>query len=254
MESYKIIITMLEKFEWNLILYNKYYLALFILICFGFISQFFILFFKTIARGIAYKTKTKIDDKVIEAIEWPFIYLILYFGIANSVQALQITPFILGFLIKLIFSIIVLFIVYAVFNLIKIFIEYLGNEYFILKNPKFEKEIVPFFTKIARIFSYIIIFLWISSLWGLNIIPYLASLGIIGFAVGLAIKDILANVIAGIVILADSNYNIDDQITYCLNKGKIIEIGLRATKLLTDDSELIIIPNSKFINEVIKKR
>lgn len=91
--------------------------------------------------------------------------------------------------------------------------------------------------------------------WHFDVTGWLASAGIIGVAVGFGAKDTMANLFAGVGILADNTYKLGDFLL--LNsgeRGRVTDIGLRSTRLLTQDEMEIIVPNSamataKIINE-----
>ena len=95
----------------------------------------------------------------------------------------------------------------------------------------------------------------VFSIWNVDMTALLAGAGIGAMAIGMAAKDTLSDMIAGILILIDRPYSVGD-IVYVKNnlKGKVITIGLRNTRLLTKNNVEIIVPNSsmgtsKIINE-----
>ena len=71
---------------------------------------------------------------------------------------------------------------------------------------------MPLFDNLGKIIIFIgaIYFIFIS--WGINVTGWLASAGILGIVLGLAAKDTLANLFAGIFIMADSPYKEGDYI------------------------------------------
>ena len=91
--------------------------------------------------------------------------------------------------------------------------------------------------------------------WNIEVTAWLASAGIVGIALGLAARDTLSNVFAGVSIVADSPYKTGDFIILDTGeRGVVTHIGLRSTRLLTRDDVEITIPNgvlgnSKIINE-----
>ena len=91
--------------------------------------------------------------------------------------------------------------------------------------------------------------------WHIDPTGWIASAGIIGLALSFAAKDTLANLFAGVFILADAPYKIGDFIILdSKERGRVTNIGIRSTRLLTRDDIEIIIPNavmgnSKIINE-----
>ncbi|MEM7581823.1 MAG: mechanosensitive ion channel family protein [Acidobacteriota bacterium] len=88
--------------------------------------------------------------------------------------------------------------------------------------------------------------------WHVSVSGWLASAGIAGLAIGLAAKDTLANLFAGISILADSPFAVGDFIVLETGeRGEIIRIGIRTSRMLTRDDLEIIIPNSVLANSKI---
>jgi len=91
--------------------------------------------------------------------------------------------------------------------------------------------------------------------WDLNVGPWMASAGVLALAIGFAAKDSLANLFGGLFVIMDSPYKIGDFINLDSGeRGQVIKIGLRSTRLLTRDDVEITIPNatiatSKIINE-----
>ncbi len=81
--------------------------------------------------------------------------------------------------------------------------------------------------------------------WHIDVGAWLASAGIVGVAVGLAAQDSLANYFAGVFIIADAPYKLGDVITLDDGtRGKVIDIGLRSTRIHTRDGVEINVPNS----------
>ncbi len=92
----------------------------------------------------------------------------------------------------------------------------------------------------------------VLAIWQINLTPFLASAGVIGIIVGLAAKDTLGNFFGGISVFLDRPFRRGDYIV--LNsgeRGKVIDIGLRSTRILTRDDVLISIPNSVIVNTKI---
>lgn len=78
---------------------------------------------------------------------------------------------------------------------------------------------------------------------GINVTALVAGLGLTGFAVGFALKDILSNLISGILIMVYQPFRTTDHITVKGIAGEVAEINLRYTAIQTEDSK-ILVPNS----------
>jgi small conductance mechanosensitive channel len=108
---------------------------------------------------------------------------------------------------------------------------------------------------IARSIYFVTIFIGILvalSAVNVNVTTLIASLGVAGFALGFALKDILENFIAGILLLFARPFEMQDQVTVDGHEGTVVDIQIRTTSLRTYSGEIVLIPNSKvFTNAVI---
>ena len=152
---------------------------------------------------------------------------------------------ILGLLPTLIFSltIFILFWVSAVFS--QFLIIRLANK------RNLDKELLFLISRIVKI--GLIVFGIITSLgtFGINVSAMVAGLGLTGFALGFALKDVVSNLIAGSIILLHRPFKLNDEINIVGHEGKVIKIDLRYTTIESDDKK-ILIPNSiLFTKEII---
>ncbi len=90
---------------------------------------------------------------------------------------------------------------------------------------------------------WIVAVIMILPEFGINVAPILASLGLVGLAVGMAAKDILTDFIAGVFIIFEGGYNIGDEVEIAGFSGKVLEISLRRTILRNDDGVICAVPN-----------
>ena len=86
---------------------------------------------------------------------------------------------------------------------------------------------------------------------GINVGALIASLGLVGFAIGFALKDAISNFLAGVLILIYRPFKRDDFITITAHKGIVIDIDLRYTMLDTEN-ETILVPNAFLFSNVVK--
>jgi MscS family membrane protein len=103
------------------------------------------------------------------------------------------------------------------------------------------------------VFALAIYFLFLA--WNIDVTAWLASAGIVGLALSFAAKDTLSNLFAGVSIIMDSPYKTGDFIILDTGeRGLVTDIGLRSTRILTQDDVEITVPNGiigngKIINE-----
>lgn len=70
-------------------------------------------------------------------------------------------------------------------------------------------------------------------------------------AFGFALKDLVGSMIAGFILLFDRPFQVGDRVSFGDIYGEIKSIGLRSVRLTTLDDNLVTIPNSKFLTEVV---
>ncbi|MDQ1591338.1 MAG: hypothetical protein QOG71_1965 [Pyrinomonadaceae bacterium] len=107
---------------------------------------------------------------------------------------------------------------------------------------------------LSRVYYYgILIFGTVTALGasGMNVSTLVTGLGLTGFALGFALKDVLSNLLSGIMLLLYRPFNIGDRIRMGEYEGIIETIRMRDTLVRAVDGRLIVIPNTKLITEVV---
>lgn len=74
--------------------------------------------------------------------------------------------------------------------------------------------------------------------------------GTIAVATGFAMKDVMASLVAGVMIMLDRPFQVGDRISFGGQYGDVVAIGLRSVKLQTLDDSTVTIPNNMFMNQV----
>tara|TARA_B100001245_G_scaffold200073_1_gene159825 strand:- start:213 stop:1262 length:1050 start_codon:yes stop_codon:yes gene_type:complete len=199
------------------------------------------------------KSDTEIDDKILDFIHKPIYYSILFFGISIAIGLLEISSKINFYLIGIMKSIIIVFWAIALFKSFMIFIEWSSKKSRTI--PFIQPKTIPLFENMGKIILFLFSIYFVMLSWNIDVTAWIASAGIISVVIGLAAKDTLGNLFAGIFIMADSPYKEGDYINLDTGeRGSVRHIGTRSTRILTRDDIEITIPNSviatsKIINE-----
>jgi small-conductance mechanosensitive channel len=86
---------------------------------------------------------------------------------------------------------------------------------------------------------------------GFNLTAFLAGLGIAGFAIGFALQDVSKNFIAGLLLLIQQPFDVDETIEVAGFTGQVMSIDIRATQMRTTDGRIVLIPNGDvFVNPI----
>jgi small-conductance mechanosensitive channel len=80
---------------------------------------------------------------------------------------------------------------------------------------------------------------------GINITPLLASAGVVGVGIGLGAQSLFKDMLNGIFILVENQYNVGDTVKLASLTGTVEDVTLRITKLRDGDGTLNFIPNSQ---------
>jgi small-conductance mechanosensitive channel len=117
-----------------------------------------------------------------------------------------------------------------------------------------DENLKSLFGTIARLTVIIVgLFVTASILFpGLKAGDLVAVLGLSSVAIGFAFKDIFENFLAGILILIQRPFHIDDQIVACGYEGVVEDIKIRSTMIRTFDGERVIIPNSDIYSSAVR--
>ena len=108
-----------------------------------------------------------------------------------------------------------------------------------------EGRTFPVFDNVAKTLISALAAWGLIAIWNINALPWLASAGVVGIAIGFAAQDTLSNFIAGIFIIADAPYRVGDYVNLDNGqRGMVSRIGLRSTRILTRDDIEITIPNA----------
>jgi small conductance mechanosensitive channel len=90
-----------------------------------------------------------------------------------------------------------------------------------------------------------IVLLHILSIFNINLTPLLASAGVVGVGIGLGAQSIFKDMLNGVFILVEDQYNVGDNIKIAGLQGIVEDLTLRLTRLRSSDGTLNIIPNSQ---------
>jgi small conductance mechanosensitive channel len=90
------------------------------------------------------------------------------------------------------------------------------------------------------------------SQFGISLGPLLAGLGVAGFIIGFALQDTLANFASGMMILLYRPYDVGDLVDVAGVSGKVSEMSLVSTTILTLDNQTLVVPNKTIWGDVIK--
>ncbi|MFH1134113.1 MAG: mechanosensitive ion channel domain-containing protein [Nanoarchaeota archaeon] len=220
-----------------------------IIIGFTLLSQIFVWLAEGIIGALTRKTKNTVDDYIISHAQRPITVLIVLIGIRLAIEVFGISKGLNEVLYHINDTLIILICTYISMVVVDAFIDNWGKGLVKKKKGSVADEMIDLAHKFCRVLIWVTGGIIALAEWGVNVAPFIASLGIAGIAIGFAVKDSLANIIGGIALILDKNIEVGDPVRIDNDTGIIKEIGLRSTKILTYDNEILIYPNGILSNK-----
>jgi len=134
------------------------------------------------------------------------------------------------------------------FKVVKKLVQLLGLA---LEKSGFSATLRPFISSTATVLLKGAVLFAIASIIGADLTGLFAILAAAGFAIGMALQGSLGNFASGILILSLKPYKIGDWIQLEDKFGRVEEIGIFSTDVLTPGNKILIVPNSMITDSVV---
>ena len=198
-------------------------------------------------EGIAKKTKNKLDDSFVQAMEGParFLPIVIGFFIASYYMSFsEDNRAIVDTINRTLITIFIFWVMHQVIEPISYVLSGL--------NKILTRELIGWIIKSLKILIFILGLAAVLELWGIKIGPIIAGLGLFGVAVALGAQDLFKNLISGILVLVEKRFKIGDWILVeDIIEGIVEKIGFRSTVIRKFDKSIAIIPNFQFAENAV---
>lgn len=198
-------------------------------------------------------TETKMDDLLVQSLGTPLVMLAFFIPFFLAVQhALTLYPqyqWITS--TKILDSTYILVGTWIIATFIDGFLRTYGIALAEKTDTDIDDRIVEILQKIAKWIIWFIGLMYVFSTFNVNITPLIAGAGIMGIAIALAAQDLFSNFFGGAVIITDQPFKIGDRVLINDVLGDVIHIGPRSTRIITLDSDIVTIPNTKIATSVV---
>ena len=198
-------------------------------------------------KRVASKTGSTFDDEAIEALENPIRFIPIVIGTFFVVEYMEFpgTFAIIGE--HLVRSLVAFVIFWGLFKLVDPLSQFLKS-----LEKVFTLAMVAWLVKAIKAAFIFIGAATILQIWGIQVGPILAGLGLFGVAVALGAQDLFKNLIAGILIIAEKRFNTGDWIRVeGTVEGTVETIGFRSTIVRRFDKAPVFVPNTKLSDSAV---
>jgi len=192
---------------------------------------------------ITEKTHSQVDDLVVSAVRTPFMIWMLMLGLYLSLQFSSVHQNVLAIMGKILLMLTVISLILVASNVSVEAVRRYGQR---LEDGL---PITSLTQHLIRIIMFGLGLLIILNSLGISVTPWLATMGIGGLAVALALQDTLSNVFAGFYILAYRQVRVGNYIR--LESGYVFDIGWRTTTVRMLSNNIVVIPNSKIAKSLL---
>jgi len=194
---------------------------------------------------ITKKTRSTVDDEILQSIKKPIYSFVILLGAYFALISITVVKSHSALIYKAFTVIAVLIFVFTLTKIIGVFMKWYANTIAVKTKTDLDERILPIIQKILNIFIYFIAFIIILDQFGVEITPLIASLGIGGLAVALALQNILTDIFASFSIYFDKPFEIGDFIIVGNDLGVVKKIGIKTTRLESLWGQEIVISNTE---------
>ena len=242
------IATFLKQFA--LLRENILFQRLIIIFIYAVLAKAVDIFIDKVLSRVAAKTKIGFDDKLIKYMHVPLSWTVFCFGLLHALSVGPVSNPWQVILPQIVKSVLLLLWLVASIRIFNWMVEhYMATAH---EKGKIGKDLFMLLKNVLRVVVIIAGLLWLLSIWQISLTPLFASAGIAGIAVALAAKDTLANFFGGISLFMDNTYKVGEYIILETGeRGEVVEIGIRSTRIKTRDDVIVTIPNSIIANSKI---
>ena len=186
----------------------------------------------------AKQSDNRLDDKIIESLRNPLGFIPIVFGFYLITFYLPLE----GSLDFFATTLIKMLVIFTIFSALA---SLCGPLLSLLDNKWMTEAMVDWLRKTLVVLIWIIAAAMILDIWGIQIGPIIAGLGLFGVALALGAQDVFKNIFAGIFILSENRFQKGDRIRIGNSLHGIVDhIGFRSTTVRLFDSSPVFVPNA----------
>lgn len=198
-------------------------------------------------KRLAAKTETQIDDLVLDGLKQPLTFLPIALGVFLAGQVMELQGAAASAANKIDQTLIALTIFWGLFRLVDPFAYLLRP-----LERVFTATLINWIRKALKGFFVFMGAVAVLTIWGIPVMPVLASLSLLSVAVALGAQDFFKNLIGGILIIAERRFKPGDWILVNgVVEGTVEKIEFRSTAVRRFDKALVNVPNATLSDSAV---
>lgn len=222
-------------------------IALAILLGFLLVRGLFSRYVLTRIYAFAMRSDTHLDNRIVEALIPPIKFIPVILGIFFAARYAGLDDMLGDFFVRFVRTLIAFTIFWGLNRVIDP-LSYILHSLQKLLTPLMARWLF----KVLRVLTIFIGGAVILEIWGIQVGPLLAGLGLFGAAVALGAQDLFKNLIGGMTIIAEKRFHPDDWIKVDgIVEGVVEDIGFRSTKIRRFDKAPVHVPNAQLSDAAV---
>ncbi|MEA2065426.1 MAG: mechanosensitive ion channel family protein [Patescibacteria group bacterium] len=199
-------------------------------------------------KKLALKTKTDIDDTLIEIVNTlkpPFYSFLAFYFALQFLTLSEIAS-------KVLYIALLVWVIYQIMIAVQILINYIVRKKMGDEEDEATKSAAQMLSGVFKVILWVVGFLFILSNLGVNVSSLIAGMGIGGIAVALALQNILGDLFSSFSIYFDKPFKVGDFIVLGDKMGSVKKIGIKTTRIQTPQGEELVVSNSELTKSQIR--
>jgi small-conductance mechanosensitive channel len=204
--------------------------------------------FKNVLLKLTAKTETELDDEMVKMMQRPVYWGVILGGFYLALRRLSLFEQYMSTVVAIVKVGFIVILLIAAIKLSNVIFGWANGK----KLKKKQTGFVMVFQKIVNALIYFIAIIFVLQAVGISITPLVASLGVGGLVIGLALQPTLLNYFSGLYVVADGFVKPEDYIELDNGlRGYVVSVGWRNTIIRMWNNNLVMIPNSKLADSMI---
>jgi len=208
--------------------------------------------FKGMAKFFTGKTRTTLDDRILDAIRKPLELILIVASFIYAASVVEGLAFWANTIKSFSLAIFALLAGYLLSEATGAFFRWYYEEGSKEKMVRMDVTLLPLLRKVTKVIIYVVATSIALSFLGVDVTAILAIGSITGLIIGLAGQETLANFFAGVALLTDRPFSYGDVIRFPTGEVAVLKrIGLRSSVLEDLDHNMVVISNSELAKQRI---
>ena len=225
-----------------------HYISAFIILCLSYLLRHFVAHVVAVQlKKLTLRSKTEIDDEVVEAVEKPLAWAPVAFGFYVALRVLAPPEHWLTIGEQIVRSMIAIIIFWALIRLVDPIAGFLSR-----RGGDLTGTVVSWVQQALKLFFAFLGAGAVLQIWGIPVLPILASFSLLSVAIALGAQDLFKNLIGGATILVERRFSPGDWVKVDgVVEGTVDRINFRSTQIRRFDKAPVQVPNAVFSDNAV---